>query len=190
MTDNQKNSAPPRNFSARETVLINMGARCGRCGYKDHLAALTVRVEGLTQNRKATNYAQYWLSVLGIVKMDPERIEVICRNCLAIEQEEQREQPAKLTGKTLYVYSTDLLPDQINKRQQFLDVLAEPKEIHIITGNNEVWKYKGDTHKGSSWKVSFVSRDLKEVFAGIDISPAIAINGLFRIVDHKLEPIS
>lgn len=188
MTDEQKNPVPPRNLSPRETVLISMGARCGRCGYKDHLAALTVRVEGLTQNRKATNYAQYWLSVLGIATMDPGRIEVICRNCLAIEQEEQREAVAPSTAPTVYVYCTDLLSDQINKRQQWLDVLEEPKKVYIVTGEDKIWEYIGNTKKGSSWKVVDVTA--KDILKYITADLSLANNGLFKIVNDKLEPVS
>lgn len=199
MTDPQKNLVKTSNLSIRESVLTSMGARCGRCGFKDHLAPLVVRAEGLTQNRKATNYSQYWLSVLGLSVSNPSALEIICRNCLAIEQEAQRTD-TKPTAKNIYIYITDLPWEQAIKRQRFLDVLEEPKTVYIITGSSAahpraVYNYKGNTHKGSPWEVNLMGTEVSQILEELGlkysaIEQILKVNGLFKVVDGVVEMVS
>ena len=127
------------NLSPREAVLSNIGAECGRCGFKGHTAPLVVRAEGLSQNRKKVNYHHYWMQVAGLALTNPGAIEILCRNCLAIEMEGEKN-PVGI-NPTVYVYPTNLPEEVILRRWPWLDELPEPKEVYIVC-KDKYYKYQ------------------------------------------------
>lgn len=174
-----------RNLTPRENVLSTMGARCGQCGYDAHTAPLVIRAEGLTQNRKKVNYHHYWMQVAGLAMTQPSAIEILCRNCLAIEMD-QAKNPVSLVP-VVYVYSTDLPEDTILKRQLWLDELPEPKIVYILTGSYG-YRYFGNKKQGSEYKIVELNHEemseLRSILVGSKTD--LIDNRLHKVVNGDL----
>lgn len=177
-----KNFIPTdRNLTPRENVLIYMGAECGRCGYSDSLDPLVVRVPGMTQNRKVTNHSQYWFTVMGKIQVgDTEGIEVLCRNCIAIEMAEARR--PKEPEPAVYVFYTSLPESTFNNRQQWLDELEEPKRVYILHPDYQL-EYKGSV--GKRFSISHLST----LDSLTKLDGELVSNRLHRVVGNKLEVV-